>query len=373
MGIVYLDHAATTPVIDVAKKAVNKYMDIFYNPSAAYNGAKEVRKAVETARQDIANCIGAFPEEIYFTSGATEGNNIAIQGAMKVCKGRFITTNIEHHSVLNQIKLFPDNYYVLNVKCFGAIDMQDLEAAVDFNDVVSIMLINNEIGYINPLHDISKRVKRHKGIIHTDATQAIGHIPIDVRNLDVNILTASGHKFGAPKGVGFIYIRKGTHIPPLTYGGGQEFGFRSGTENVCGIIAMAEALKFETNNLKDNQKYINNLSNYCISKFENGNYNYSFNFRPEDHYAGNINVCLIGTRAEEVVEFLSANNIYVSSGSACNTHDDKPSHVLTSIGLTDEQAEASIRISINETNTREDIDKLFNALDMYYKLRGEED
>lgn len=373
MGIIYLDHAATTPVVDVAKKAVNKYMDLFYNPSAAYASAREVREAVEKARKDIADCIGALPEEIYFTSGATEGNNIAIQGAMKVCSGRFITTNIEHHSILNQVALYPDNSYTLNVGYNGAIDMRDLEAALDFNDVVSIMLINNEIGYINPLHDISKKVKRHKGIIHTDATQAVGHIPIDVRDLDVNILTASGHKFGAPKGVGFIYIRKGTHIPPLTYGGGQEFGLRSGTENVCGIVAMAEALKFATNNLKDNQKYITNLGNYCINKFETSNYHYGFNFNPENHYAGNINVCLIGTRAEEVVEFLSANGICVSSGSACNTHDGTPSHVLIAIGLTEEQAEASIRISLSATNTREDIDKLFSVLDMYYRIRGEED
>lgn len=373
MDIVYLDHAATTPVVDVAKKAFNEYMDLFYNPSAAYGAAREVREAVDNAREDIAKCIGALPEEIYFTSGATEGNNIAVQGGMKVCKGRFITTNIEHHSILNQVALYPENSYVVSVGYDGAIDMQDFCTALDFNDFVSVMLVNNEIGYINPLRDISKKVKKHKGIMHTDATQAVGHIKVDVRDLGVNILTASGHKFGAPKGVGFIYVNKGTHIPSLTYGGGQEKGLRSGTENVAGIVSMAEALKYATSNLKENNKYITNLYNYLIEKLDCSLINYSLNFTHENHYVGNVNLCLMGTRSEEVVEFLSVNGIYVSSGSACNTNDGKPSHVLTNIGLTEEQAESSIRISLNYTNTKEDIDRLLNTLNMYYDLRSDED
>ena len=372
MKTVYLDYAATTPVIQPAKDAVIKYLNTFYNPSSAYAGAREVREAVEKARADIASCIGALPEEIYFTSGSTEGNNIAIQGGIKAVSGRFITTNIEHPSVMNLVDKYPDNCYVLDVKYDGSIDLRELESALDFNDFVSIMLINNEIGYIQPMHDIAKRVKRHKGIIHTDATQAIGHIPIDVRELDVNILTASGHKFGAPKGVGFIYIRKGTHIPSLTLGGGQENGFRSGTENVGGIVAMAAALTQATKDLKRNTTHIQEISDYCIEKFESCGFSYSFNFTSNNHYAGIVNVCLMGTRGEEVVEFLSQNDVYISSGSACHSHDDKPSHVLLAIGCTTEQAESSIRISIGNDTTKAEIDRLFEVLNLYYTLRGED-
>ena len=369
---VYLDYAATTPVVQAAKDAVNFYMDEYYNPSAAYLGAREVRAAIENARADIARCIGADPEEIYFTSGATEGNNIAIQGGMKIVRGRFITAETEHHSVLNLTSLYPDNNYIVKVGYDGGIDMNDLRCALDTNDLVSIMLLNNEIGYIQPVADIVKIVRKHKGVTHTDATQAVGHIPIDCHALGVDMLTASGHKFGAPKGVGFIYIRKGFHVPPLTLGGGQENEFRSGTENVCGIMAMAAALKEATEHIKENNKHISEINRYFVAQLANSNIIYSINNGETNHYNGNLSICFMNIRGEELVEFLSQNDIYVSSGSACNTHSDKPSHVLTAIGLTEEQAESSIRISIGNTTTKEDMDYLLQTLKFYIELRGDE-
>ena len=369
---IYLDYAATTPVVQAAKDAVNYYMDSYYNPSAAYSGAREVRAAIENARAEIARCIGADPEEIYFTSGATEGNNIAIQSGMKIAKGRFITVNTEHHSVLNLTSLYPYNHYIIKTEYDGAIDMNDLRCALDYNDLVSIMLINNEIGYIQPIADIVKIVRKHKGITHTDATQAIGHIPVNCHDLGVDMLTASGHKFGAPKGIGFIYVRKGFHISPLTLGGGQEKGFRSGTENVCGIMAMAAALKEATGHIKENSRHISELNRYFVTKLANSDLNYSINNGETRHYDGNLNICFMGVRGEELVEFLSQNDIFVSSGSACNTHDDEPSHVLTAIGLTKEQAESSIRISIGNTTTKEDMDNLFQTLKLYMDLRSDE-
>lgn len=366
MKPIYLDYAATTPIVQCAKEAVKKYMAVFYNPSAAYSGAVEVRSDIENARNIIAKCIGADPEEIFFTSGATEGNNIAIQGLRHVTNGRFVTSEIEHHSVLN---LADNDSYILHVDSNGFVRPNDLDGALDKGDIVSIMMVNNEIGTIQNIKEISRIVKKSKAFMHTDMTQAVGHIPVNCHDLGVDIATASGHKFGAPKGIGFIYIRKGLHVPALIQGGGQERGLRSGTENVCGIMAMAAALKYATDNIDKNLNHISEINNYLCTQLDNSEFNFAYNYANIDHYVGNCNVCFMNQRGEEIVEFLSANGIYISSGSACNTNDDEPSHVLMAIGLTTEQAEASIRISIGNDTTTEDIDKLIETLKTYFSLR----
>ena len=369
---IYLDYAATTPIVQCARDAAKKYMTVYYNPSAAYGNAREVRADIENARATIAKCVGADPEEIYFTSGATEGNNIIIQGVLKSLGGRLVTSNIEHHSVLN---LVSDTSYLLRVDMFGYVDPDDLKDAIDDTDLVSVMLLNNEIGTIQPIKQLADIAKKSNTSIHSDITQAVGHIPVNCHDLGIDFATASGHKFGALKGVGFMYIRKGVKIPPLVYGGGQERGLRSGTENVPGIMSMAAALEYEVNHLDENLKHVTEIQKYLRSKLENVlmEYNWTYNYPMTNHYAGNCNVCFMGQRAEEIVEFLSNNMIYVSSGSACNTESGEPSHVLKAIGLTDDQADASIRISFGEKTTKEEIDALIESLKIYFKLRGGDD
>jgi len=370
MNLVYLDYAATTPVLQCAKDAVNKYMDIYYNPSAAYQGAREVRSDIEMARGIIAECIGADPEEIFFTSGATEGNNIVIRGLLHCTNGRLVTSNIEHHSVLN---LANGNSYILHVDPTGHVDPDDLKGAIDKGDLVSVMAINNEIGTIQPIKELAKITHEYDALFHTDMTQAVGHMPINVHELGVDFATASGHKFGAPKGVGFLYMRKGLRLFPLVNGGGQERGLRSGTENVCGIMAMAAALQHMTDHMDDNLRHIADIKSYLCDELDHSGFHFAYNYVITDHYMGNCNICFMNQRGEEIVEFLSNNGIYVSSGSACTTHDEEPSHVLKAIGLTDDQAEASIRISISEQTTKEEIDELIKALRMYFSLRRSDD
>ena len=365
---IYLDYAATTPVLQCAKDVVNKYMTTFYNPSAAYAGAREVRADIENARSVIAKCIGADPEEIFFTSGATEGNNIIIKSLMNNPFLRFVTSDIEHHSVLNLAKAISGTYF-LHADYTGHVDPNDLVGAIDKNDLVSVMMVNNEIGTIQPIKELAVITKKCGAYMHSDLTQAVGHIPIDVHDFGIDCATASGHKFGAPKGVGFMYIRKGLHIDSFIYGGGQEHGVRPGTENVPGIIAMASALQYMTDNLDKNLRHIHTINNYLCDKLNNSGFYFTYNYTNDRHYDGNCNVCFMNQRGEEIVEFLSANGIYVSSGSACTTNDEEPSHVLKAIGLTDDQAEASIRISISEQTTKEEIDRLIEVLRMYFSLR----
>ena len=372
MKPIYLDYAATSPVAQCAKEEVIKYMDLFYNPSAAYAGAQTVRQAIEEARASIASCVGADPEEIFFTSGATEGNNTIVNALLHNISRNFITTDIEHHSVLN---LANPESYTLHVDYAGLINPTDIVGAIDNNDLVSVIMVNNETGMIQPIKDIARVVLKGHGYMHTDMTQAVGHIHIDCHDLNVDFATASGHKFGAPKGVGFMYIRKEVQclISPFMIGGGQEFGMRSGTENVAGIMAMAAALKQSTDSLDANLKHIKSISAYLKDELTESGINFSYNHPDENHYNGINNICLIGNRSEEVVEFLSSNNIYVSSGSACNTHDDQPSHVLLAMGLTPEQADASIRVSVSAETTKEEIDALVKALKFYNSLRSDEE
>lgn len=367
---IYFDYAATTPVTQCARDAVKKYMTLFYNPSAAYASARAIRADVEEARAIIAKCVGADPDEIYFTSGATEGNNVIIRGALRKTHGRLVTSNIEHHSVYN---LANTNSYMLRVSPTGHVDPNDLDGAIDENDLVSVMMINNEIGTIQPIKELANITHKYGAKFHTDMTQAVGHIPVNCHKLGVDFATASGHKFGAPKGIGFMYIRKGISIPPMVLGGGQEYGMRSGTENVSGIMAMAAALQFAVDNLNESSKHINEMHDYLCDKLDNSGLYFAYNYIRDNHYAGNCNVCFMGQRAEEMVEFLSSCGICVSSGSACNTDNGEPSHVLTAIGLTDEQAEASIRISIGPQTKKEEIDKLIEALKAYFMLRSDDE
>lgn len=364
---IYLDYAATAPIVQCARDAAKKYMTVYYNPSAAYGNAREVRADIENARATIAKCVGADPEEIYFTSGATEGNNIIIQGMTKDPFVRFVTTDIEHHSVLN---LANSDTFFLHPDYEGHIKPRDIKGATDRYDLASVMMVNNEIGTIQPIKELAKIVRKSGAFFHTDMTQAVGHIPVDCHDLGIDFATASGHKFGALKGVGFIYVRKGVELPPLMLGGGQERGLRSGTENVPGIMSMAAALEYATTNLDKTLKHVEELHTYLRKELERNKFVFSYNYTLENHYDGNCNVCFMGQRAEEIVEFLSNNMIYVSSGSACNTESGEPSYVLKAIGLTDDQADASIRISFGEKTTKEEIDALIESLKIYFKLRG---
>lgn len=365
---IYLDNAATTPVLQCARYTYIKYMDNFYNPSASYTGARKVREDVEKARATIAELVGADPEEIYFTSGATEGNNTVIKGCLNQTGGRLVTSNIEHHSVLN---LVDNSSYVIKADLLGHIDPYDFDDAIDDTDIVSIMMVNNEIGTVQPIKKVVEVAKIHNAYVHTDMTQAVGHIPVDCHDLGIDFATASGHKFGAPKGIGFMYIRKGVHIPSLLIGGGQERGQRSGTENVAGIMAMAEALKYNSNKIVDNNQHLRLLQSYLLSKLREEKFDFFMNSTtmPKD-YAGIFNICMRGLRSEEIVEFMSTLGIYISAGSACNADNGEPSHVLRAIGLTDDEAECSIRISMSLATKKDEIDSFVNALKTFVDIKA---
>jgi cysteine desulfurase len=298
---------------------------------------------IEDARERIAKCINAESDEIYFTSGGSEANNWVLKNS------ELISTNFEHHS-LHADMTFP-------VASNGIIDPQMFDDGINWlHDVVSCMYVNNEIGTIQPIKEIAEIAHKNKRWFHTDAVQAVGHIPIDVKDINCDMLSASGHKFGAPKGVGFLYVKKdGPEIEPLIHGGKQEQGLRGGTENVLGIIAMAAALEDSVANMQMRNGVIK-LNRNCLLgallRIDGVHLNGSLKHRINS----NINVCIDGVKGQDVVAMADQFGICISAGSACNEGTATPSHVLKAIGLTDEQALSSIRITVGHENTMEEID-----------------
>lgn len=365
---IYADNAATTKLDIAAFEAMKPYLlDDFGNASQPYSFARPVKKALKQARETIAECIGAMPEEIYFTSGGTESDNWVIKESAfsDLQKRKTITSQIEHHAILHSCEAieklgYPVAYLQPDSK--GVISPETLKRAItDDTRLVSVMLSNNEIGTIEPIQELASVAHSHGALFHTDAVQSIGHIPVNVHDMGVDMLSSSGHKFNGPKGIGFLYIRQGIDIPSFNDGGSQESGKRAGTENVASIVGMAAALKENINHLQENEEHLMTLERRMISGLNKSGLDYIRN-GSENHVPGNISLSFKGFEGEMLLHRLDLMGICVSTGSACDSVNTRISHVLQAIGLDKSYAKGTIRVSLGKDNTTEDVDEILNAL-----------
>lgn len=364
--IVYADNAATTrPYDEVINAMVKSMADCYGNPSSEHHIGCRAAEDVSSARSRVAKCIGAKNENIIFTSGATEANTMAITSVVKnnLCKKKklhIITTPFEHDSVLNTIKAMHDEYNVevsyLNVGHDGIVDPDDVQKLITSDTVlVSVMAVNNEIGTIQPIKEIGSICKAHGITFHCDATQAIGHIPVDVEDMYIDLLTLSAHKFHGPKGIGALYAsRTAGNLFNVIYGGHQERGLRPGTENVPGIVGMGTAIDMSVRHMGENTTHVKNMRDLLLSKLleiDGAHLNGSL----QNRVAGNINITFDNVEGESLLLLMDSSGVCASAGSACSTGELKPSHVLTAIGLDRLRAMNSIRISLGEDITEEQI------------------
>ena len=365
---IYADNAATTQLDMDAFEAMKPYLLGEYgNASQPYSFARTAKKALKNSRETIARCIGAEPEEIFFTSGGTESNNWAIKGTAfsGSTKHAFITSVIEHHAILRpcadiESMGYPVSY--LPVDCTGIVDVGTLSEYINSDTrLVSIMTANNEIGSIQDISALAAIAHSCGAIFHTDAVQAVGHIEINVNLLGVDMLSASAHKFNGPKGIGFLYVRKGTPLMPYASGGGQEHHMRAGTENVASIVGMATALKKNVAAMKDTASHLALLENRLLVGLSNANIRFSRN-GSKVHIPGNLSLSFPGYSGEALLHRLDLMGICVSTGSACNSAETQVSHVLKAIGLDETEAKGTIRLSFGKDNIENDIDAIVDAL-----------
>lgn len=367
---VYADNAATTSVSKTAVDAMMPYLTSCYgNPSSLYSFAQDAKEALEEARKTVADIIGAEPREIYFTSGGSEADNQAIVSMAKLgaLKGKkhLISTKFEHHAVLHTLNALKKQGFevtLLDVHEDGVVRLEDVEAAIrEDTALVTVMFANNEIGTVQPITEIGA-LCRSKGIpFHTDAVQAAGHMPINVVDMNIDLLSMSGHKFHAPKGVGVLYAKRGMPLFNIIEGGAQERGKRAGTENIPGIVAMAAALKESVDNMEANTAKIIPMRDKLfteLSKIPHSKINGSL----EHHVPGTVNMCFEGIEGESLLLLLDAKGVCASSGSACTSGSLDPSHVLLSLGLPHEVAHGSLRLSIGEYNNMDEIDHIIKVV-----------
>jgi cysteine desulfurase len=367
---VYLDHAATTPVrSEVLADMLPIFQEHFGNPSSFYHRGQEARRLVEDARQRIAACIHAQPHEVYFTSCGTESDNWAVKGVARalVKKGRhIITSKIEHHAVLHACQaLIPEGFEVtlIDVDSDGLVDPEAVRRAIRPDTVlVSIMMANNEIGTIQPVAEIGTICRENNVLFHTDAVQAAGAIPIDVSTLPVDLMSFSGHKLYAPKGIGALYIRRGTRIQNFMDGGAQERNRRAGTENVPSIVGFARAFELAVAELEANQAHLTALRDDLIQKVLAAVPHTRLNGHPIRRLPNNANFSFEFIEGESILIMLDHFGFECSSGSACTSGSLDPSHVLLAIGLPHEKAHGSLRVTFGRSNTSEDVDRLVEAL-----------
>lgn len=373
---VYCDYSATTPIKPEVLIEMLPFLTKEYgNPSSIHTRGRIAKEAIENARERIASELNCETDEIIFTSGGTEGDNLAIKGiAQKMGKdGLYITSKIEHPAVLNTFKeLEKQGYKViyLNVHKTGIVDINELKEIMENNKIylISIMSVNNELGTTQPIYDIAKMIYNiDKSIIfHTDAVQLIGKTKVVIKDLGVDMLSVSGHKFGAPKGIGFLYVSNKININPQNLGGGQENGMRSGTENVASIVGLAKAFELANNKNEKRMSAIKEAESYLINRlqeipniyFNGTGYNNGYPLKVK----GIVNARIDGIEASSLINLLDVKNIYISAGSACHSDSDTPSHVLKAIGLSDEQALSSIRISFDDTISKKEIDYLVDEM-----------
>ena len=359
---IYADNAATTvmypEVVDVMR---SYFVDDFYNPSALYRQASRIRRQLKWARMAIANQISAQPEEIYFTSGGSESDNWALKGVVSA-EGEnteILTSQIEHHAILNTCAYLERKGYAVTrvpVSRTGIVDRRAYELAlknVNSPLLVSIMMVNNEMGAIQPIKELALQAKNADAYFHTDAVQAMGHIPIDVNELHVDMLSASAHKFHGPKGIGFLYIRNGVKVDPLIHGGNQEFGMRAGTENISGIVGMVKALEISCQNMQQDRKHIAEVRNVFLHAMQETGLDYQIN-EAESNVEGTISLSIKGVNGEMLVNRLDLLGIAVATGSACNSSSMELSSVIKALGIPMEYAMGTIRISFGRDNTAEE-------------------
>lgn len=377
--MIYLDNAATTKVNKKVLESMMPYFsEIYCNPSAAYSFATKGRIAIEEARNHAAKLIGASDMEIYFTSGGSESDNWAIKAVAESFsdKGKhIITTKIEHHAVLHTCEYLERHGFditYLNVDSDGKVRLDEFKKSIREDTIlISVMTANNEIGTIQPVAEIGK-IAHEKGILfHTDAVQAYGHIPINVDEMNIDLLSASGHKFNGPKGVGIMYIRKGVKIRSFIHGGSQERGRRAGTYNVPGIAGLGTAAKLAMENMAKRAEKEKELRDYFIDRISAEIPYTVLNGHREDRLPNNINFCFRFVEGESVLIMLDQAGICASSGSACTSGAIDPSHVLRAIGLSDEMAHESLRLTLSYENTKEEIDTVVGELKrIVERLRG---
>lgn len=368
--IIYADNAATTKLSPTVFEAMKPYLlDVYGNPSSLYKLGIQSRKAVDTARETVAECINAEPREIFFLSGGSEADNWAIKSAAelgaKKGKKHIISSKFEHHAVLHTLEYLEKHGFevtLLDVHEDGLVRPEELENVIrEDTALVTIMTANNEIGTIQPVKELAAICKKHNVLFHTDAVQAVGTIPIDVKDIGCDMLSMSGHKFHAPKGVGAIYIRKGIILPNLIHGGAQERGMRAGTENIAGVVGMSVALKESCEKMAVRNARLEKMRDRLIDgllKIDRSRINGDRIKR----LPGNVNMCFEGIEGESLLLMLDMKGIEASSGSACTSGSLDPSHVLLAIGLPHEIAHGSLRLTFSDDNTEEDIDYILSTV-----------
>lgn len=371
MKTIYFDHAATTAVAPEVKEAMEPYFcENYGNASSLYELGYKSKEAINIARVNVAKAINAKPNEIYFTSCGSESDNLAIKGVARAHRqngNHIITSRIEHPAVINSCRqLEKEGFRVtyLNVDKNGFIDLEELKNSINSKTIlVSIMFANNEVGTIEPIKEISRIVHSNNAIFHTDAVQAVGNIKIDVKEMGIDLLSMSAHKFYGPKGVGALYVRDSIDFIQLQNGGHQENDKRAGTENVAGIVGLGKAIEIANDNVMQNNEKLLNLRNYCIEQIKNRIPYIRINGDLNSRLPGNINISFLYVNGKDLVKLLAKKGICTSSGSACSSGLPQPSHVLLAMGLSEDIASSALRITLGKENTKEEIDYFVDELE----------
>jgi cysteine desulfurase len=377
---IYMDHAATTEMLPEVRRAMDPYLlEEYGNASTAYELGRQSQEALEGARRTIARLIDAQPEEIFFTSGGSESDNWVIKnvaGEKKEKGQHIITSRIEHHAVLRSCEYLEELGYevtYLDVDQYGLVSVRDLlEKVREDTTLVSIMTGNNEIGTVEPIAEIGEELKKRGVAFHTDAVQAVGQIPLSMRRFPVDFLSASAHKFHGPKGVGFLYVRKNQDLPSFIHGGSQERGKRAGTENVAGIVGMAEALSLSVREMNVVRPRLVRLRNYFIDRILHEIPQVRLNGHPYRRLPGNVNISIQGVDATSLLVLLEEDGICASAGSACNTGQTRISHVIAAIDVPEDYAPGSVRFTMGRETDRQQVDAVLASLKRCVTLLREE-
>lgn len=379
MRQVYLDYSATTPVKDEVLSAMLPYFtEKFGNPSSLYTQGLESKEALDGARAQVAKLIHADPKEVYFTGCGSEADNWAVFGVASALKHKgnhIITTKIEHHAMLHSCAFLEKNGYdvtYLDVQSDGRVDPATLEAAItDKTILISVMMVNNEVGTVEPIKELAAVAKKHGILFHTDAVQALANVPIDVKDLGVDLLSMSAHKIYGPKGVGALYMRKGLRIANYLHGGAQEMGRRAGTENLASIIGFGKAAELAEEHLQEHIDHSRELRDYLIERVTKEIPDTFVNGTMEHRHPGNANITFKYIEGESILLLLDFKGIAVSTGSACSSKSLEPSHVLTALGVPVEMIHGTVRFTVGDFTTKEDIDYVVESLkEIVEKLRA---
>ena len=366
-----MDYSATTPVKkEVLDEMLPYYTDYFGNPSSLYDVGADSKQALDVARGRVAKLIGAKPEEVFFTSCGSEADNWALFGvtdALREKGNHVITTAIEHHAILHSGEYLEKHGFevtYLPVQSNGMVDLKEFENAItDKTVLASIMYVNNEVGTVQPIKELAEIAHKHGVTFHTDAVQALGNVDCDVEKLGVDLMSMSGHKIYAPKGVGALYIRKGTKISNFLYGGAQESKHRAGTENVAGIVAFGKAAELADVNFDEHVKHSSQLRDYMMAEIEKRIPDVYVNGDKDHRHPGNLNVTFKKIEGESILLMLNHMGISVSTGSACSSKSLEPSHVLTALGVNEEDIHGTIRFTVGDFTTKEDVDYVLDTLE----------